>query len=96
MLCGLTGQANSPRNLPPPSFESVPMSWPLEVTNTCKVAVERVLVASTRSLRLPVSYSARVIETVSAPPATGLIVKVAEREVSLSEAVITALVVACT
>ena len=96
MLCGLTGQENSPRNLPLPLFESVPISWPLEVTNTCKVAVERVLVASTRSLRLPVSYSARVIETVSAPPAAGLIVKVAEREVPLSEAVITALVVTCT
>ena len=54
------------------------------------------LVASTRSLRLPVSYSARVIETVSAPPAAGLIVKVAERDVPLSEAVITAVVVACT
>ena len=57
---------------------------------------ERVLVASTRSRRLPVSYSARVIETVSAPPAAGLMVKVAERDVTLSEAVITALVVACT
>ena len=44
----------------------------------------------------PLSYSARVIETVSAPPAAGLMVKVAERDVPLSEAVITALVVACT
>ena len=26
MLCGLTGHVNSPRNLPPPSFESVPIS----------------------------------------------------------------------
>ena len=33
MLCGLTGQVNSARNLPPPWFESVPISWPLEVTN---------------------------------------------------------------
>ena len=49
-----------------------------------------------RSLRLPVSYSARVIVTVSAPLAAGLMVKVAERDVPLSEAVITALVVACT
>jgi hypothetical protein len=68
----------------------------VDVTNTRKVAVERVLVASTRSLRLLVSYSARVIETVSAPPAAGLMVKVAERDVPLSEAVITALVIACT
>ena len=68
----------------------------MEVTNTCKVAVERVLVASTRSLRLPASYSARVIETVSTPPAAGLIVKFAERELTLSEAVITAFVVVCT
>src|SRR4029077_15867434 len=96
MLCGLTDHENSPRNLPPPWFESVPINCPLEVTKTCKVAVGRVLVASTRSLRLPVSYSARVIETVSAPPAAGLMVKVAEREVPLSEVVITALVVACT
>ena len=68
----------------------------MDVTNTLNVAVERVLVASTRSLRLPVSYSARVIETVSTPPAAGLMVKVAERDVPLSEAVITALVVVCT
>ena len=60
------------------------------------MAVDRVLVASTRSLRLPTAYSARVIETESAPPAAGLIVKVAERDVALSEAVITALVVAGT
>ena len=66
------------------------------MTNACNVAFERVLVASTRSLRYRLSYSARVIETVSAPPAAGLMVKVAEREVPLSEAVITALVVACT
>ena len=96
MLCGLTGHENSPRNLPPPSFESVPISWLLEVTNTCKVAVARVLVASTRSLRLPTSYSARVIVTVSVPTAAGLMVKVAERDVPFSEAVITALVVVCT
>jgi hypothetical protein len=52
----------------PPSFESVPISWPLEVTNTCKVAVATVLVASTLSLRLPASYSARVIATESGHP----------------------------
>ena len=95
MFCGLTGQEISPRYLPPPSFDSVPISWLLEVTNACNVAFERVLVASMRSLRLPVSYSARVIVTVSAA-AAGLMVKVAEREVPLSEAVTTAVVVACT
>jgi len=68
----------------------------VDVTNACKVAFVRVLVASTRSLRLPIAYSASVIETVSAPPAAGLIVKVAERDAALSEAVITALVVPCT
>jgi len=36
------------------------------------------------------------METVSAPPAAGFIVNVAERDAPLSEAVITALVVACT
>jgi len=66
------------------------------VTKACKVAFARVLVASIRSLRFPVSYSARVIETVSAPLAAELMVKVAERDVPLSEAAITALVVACT
>jgi hypothetical protein len=68
----------------------------LEVTSACNVAFVRVLVASIRSLRLPVSYSARVIETVSVPEAAGLMVKVAERDVPLRDAVITALVVACT
>src|SRR5205814_10180147 len=77
-------------------LEIVPISGLVDVTNTRNVAVERVLVASTRSLRCPLSYSARVIETVSTPPAAGLMVKVAERDVSLSEAVITALAVACT
>jgi len=68
----------------------------LDVTNACNVAFERVLVASMRSLRCPVSYSARVIETVSGPPAAGLMVNVVERDVTLREAVITALVVVCT
>jgi hypothetical protein len=75
-LCGLTGQVNSARNLPLPWFESVPISWPLEVTNACRVAFALVLVASTRSLRLPVSYSARVIATESgAGVASGVTVK---------------------
>jgi hypothetical protein len=72
------------------------MSWPLEVTNACNAAFARVLVASTRSLRLPLSYSARVIVTVSVPPTAGLIVKVAERDVPLSDAVMMAVVVAGT
>src|SRR5262245_23840401 len=96
MFCGLTGQLNSPRYLPPPSFESVPINWLLDVTNACNVAFERVLVASMRSLRCPVSYSARVIETVSGPAAVGLMVKLVERDVTLREAVITVLVVVCT
>ena len=75
-LCGLTGHVNSARNLPPPWFESVPINWPLEVTNTCRVAFALVVVASTRSLRLPVSYSARVIATESgAGVACGVTVK---------------------
>src|SRR5262249_5388574 len=82
MLCGLTACVNSPRNLPPPSFESVPISWPLEVTKTCKVAVATVLVASTLSLRLPAWYSARVIATESgAGVASGLTVKFTVRVV---------------
>jgi hypothetical protein len=50
----------------------------VKVTNTCRVAFEHVLVASTRSLWL-LSYSARMIVTVSAPPAA--MVKVAVRDV---------------
>jgi len=76
MLCGLTGNVNSARNRPPPWFESAPISWLLEVTNTCRVAFALVLVASTRSLRLPASYSARVIATESgAGVACGVTVK---------------------
>jgi len=76
MLCGLTGHVKSARNLPPPWFASVPISWLLEVTNACMVAFTFVLVASTRSLRLPASYSARVIVTESgAGVACGVTVK---------------------
>jgi hypothetical protein len=64
-LCGLTGHVNSARNLPPPWFESVPINWLFEVTNACSVAFALLLVASIRSLRLPESYSARVIATES-------------------------------
>src|SRR3954464_6600847 len=76
MLCGLTGHVNSARNLPPPWFESVPINWLFEVTNTCSVAFAVLLVASTRSLRLPESYSARVIAIESgAGVACGVTVK---------------------
>jgi hypothetical protein len=75
-LCGLTDHVNSARNLPPPWFESVPINWLFEVTNTCSVAFALLLVASTRSLRLPESYSARVIATESgAGVACGVTVK---------------------
>src|ERR1051325_6782519 len=49
-----------------------------------------------RSLRLPTAYSASVIETVSRPPAAGVMVKVDERDVPLREAIIAALIVVCT
>ena len=76
MFCGLTGHVTSARNLPPPWFASVPINWLLEVTNTCRVAFALVLVASTRSLRPPASYSARVIATESgAGVACGVTVK---------------------
>src|SRR5215471_1077759 len=76
ILCGLTDCVNSPPNLPPPLLESVPISWLLDVTNTCKVAVATVLVASTLSLRLPAWYSALVIATESgAGVACGVTVK---------------------
>jgi len=75
-LCGLTGHLNSARNRPPPWFESVPTNWLFEVTNTCRVAFALLLVASTRSLRLPESYSARVIATASgAGVACGVTIK---------------------
>ena len=97
MLCGLTDTLNSLLYLPPPLFVSVPISCPLDVTKTCSVAVERVLVASTRSMRLSVSYSARVIVTVSVDVEdTELIVSVAVRVTPLSVALIVALVVEVT
>jgi len=75
-LCGLTDCVNSPPNFPPPLFASVPISWLLDVTNACKVAVVTVLVASTLSLRLPAAYSALVITTESgAGVACGVTVK---------------------
>jgi len=77
------------------------MSAPVPVLKTCSVAVELVLVASTRKVRFAVSYSARVIRTVSvagggggAP--TGLIVRVALRATPLNVPLIVAVVVADT
>ena len=66
------------------------------MTKTCNVAFDRVLVASTRSVRFDDSYSARVIETVSAVETGGLIVKLAERDVPFKVAVIVAVVAADT
>jgi hypothetical protein len=77
------------------------MSAPVPVLKTCSVALELVLVASTRKVRFAVSYSARVIRTVSvagggggAP--TGLIVRVALRATPLNVPLIVAVVVADT
>lgn len=77
-------------------FASVPMSWLVEVTNTCRLAFERELLASTRRLRLLPSYSAREIETVSAAGAVALIVSGATREEVFKVAVICAVVVELT
>lgn len=71
------------------------MSWLVEVTKTCSVAVELVLVASTRKVRFDDSYSARVIETVPVVGvAGGFIVKFAERSELPKVAVMVALVCA--
>ena len=53
MFCGFVELLSSPRYCPPPLFESVPISAPVEVTNTRNVAELLVLVASTRRVRLP-------------------------------------------
>ena len=74
------------------------MSAPVPVLKTCSVALELVLVASTRKVRFAVSYSARVIRTVSVAgggggaPA-GLIVRVALRVTPLNVPLIVAVVV---
>ena len=74
----------------------MPISCPLVVTKTCSVAVERVLVASTRRTRLEVSYCASVILTVSADTDAGLSVSVAVRVVAFKVALITTLAVEAT
>ena len=75
-------------------FDNVPISWPVEETNTCNVALLLVLVASTRRARLALSYSARVMFTVSVEGGgvvdAGLIVNVALRVTPLSVALIVA------
>ena len=101
MFCGLVETLNSPRYCPPPLFPSVPISAPLAVLKTRNVALEFVLVASTRKMRLPESNSARVIRTVSVAgggggaPA-GLMVSVAMRVSPLNVPLIVAVVVADT
>jgi hypothetical protein len=66
MFCGFTGQFSWPLKPPTPLFASVPITWPLAVTAMVSVAVELVLVASTRNCCLETMYSARVMATVSA------------------------------
>ena len=80
---------------------NVPISAPLPLLNTCNVALALVLVASTRNTRLPESYSARVILTVSAVGGgggafTGLIVSDALRVSPLNVPLIVAVVLADT
>lgn len=64
IFCGFDDKLNSPRYRPPPSFCSTPIRTFVEVTKTVNVALELVLVASTRNL--PLEYSARWMATVSA------------------------------
>lgn len=103
MFCGFVDALSSPLYWPPPLFERVPRSCPVAVTNTRRVAVLLVLVASTRRTRFELSYSARVILTVSVlggggggGAATVLIVSVALLVVPPNEPLIAALVVALT
>ena len=80
----------------------MPISCPVAVTNTRSVALPLLLVASTRNVRFELSYSARVILTVSVAggggggAAVGLIASVALRVTPLKAPLITALVVAVT
>ena len=102
MFPGLVELLSSPRYCPPPLFDSVPISAPVEVTNTRSVAELLVLVASTRRIRLSDSYSARVIRTVSVAGGGGggdvaeLIVSDAERVMPFRLAEIVAVVVVLT
>lgn len=100
MFWGFVDALSSPRYCPPPLFERVPSSCPVDVTNTRRVALLLVLVASTRNTRFPLSYSARVILTVSVlgggGAVTGLIVSVLLRVTPLKVPLIMALIVALT
>jgi len=103
MFCGFVETLSSPLYCPPPLFESVPRSCPVEVTNTRSVALLLVLVASTRKTRFPLSNSARVILTVSVlggggggGAVTGLIVSVLLRVTPLKVPLMIALIVAFT
>jgi hypothetical protein len=100
MFCGFVETLNSPRYCPAPLLPSVPISAPDAVLKTCNVALELVLVASTRKMRLPESNSARVILTVSVAGGgvvtAGLIVSVALRVSPLNVPLIVAVVVAVT
>jgi hypothetical protein len=59
MLFGLVGHDNWPMKRPPPLFFNVPIKAPVAVTWTRRVAVDSVLVASTRNHLLERWYSAR-------------------------------------
>lgn len=99
MFCGFVETLSSALYWPPPLFDSVPRSAPVELTNTRNVALLLVLVASTRSTRLELSYSARVIRTVSVlggGDVLGLIESVALRVMPFSVPLIVALVVELT
>ena len=102
MFCGFVETLSSPLYCPPPLFERVPRSCPVEVTNTRSVALLLVLVASTRKVRFPLSNSARVIRTVSVlgggggGAVTGLIVSVLLRVTPLKVPLMIALIVAFT
>ena len=103
MFCGFVDTLSSALYWPPPLFDSVPRSAPVEVTNTRSVALLLVLVASTRKTRFELSNSARVMRTVSVlggggggGAATGLIVSVALRVMPLRVPLIVALVVVLT
>ena len=103
MFCGFVETLSSALYWPPPLFDRVPRSCPVAVTNTRSVALLLVLVDSTRRTRFELSYSARVILTVSVlggggggGAATVLIVSVALRVTPPNEPLIVALVVALT
>jgi hypothetical protein len=95
MFCGFVARVNWPMYFPP-LFVSVPISCPLVVTKACSVAVERVLVASTRKVRFAVSYCASVMLTVSTGVDAGLSVSVAVRVAAFKVALIVTLAVEAT